>query len=350
MLKKIISVLLVLSLVAGFAACGGEPAPQPQEDQAATETEFPEMELILLVGGSEKSTDGLGCIKFKELVEEATGGKVTVNTYFNWSLFVQNEEIPAMQAGNLDMNITNFSLLSEYMPKLQMFAAPYTFRSIEHKEAFFESDLWKELSDEIAEQTGLRILGEWYSGARCIDLRIDRKVTSRADLADIKLRVTNNAASIAMGKALGANPIGMASSDVYMALQTGTVDGEENPIPLKIAFSFHEVFSSVTQTNHALFSGLFAISENKWQSLSPELQQVILEAAENVSTWVSDTRMKEETDGVDFLKEQGKKVYELTNEEMASYQKEVVDFFFADPANTEGWDMNLYKAVQDIKE
>ena len=367
-MKKLVVIVLAIAMVFGMAACSsGETAKESASTEASTEVssaettetvsaensetvEFPEMTLTFQIGSSDTTPESKGIQMMKEYIEEATDGKVKVEIYYNYSLFTQDQELTAIMAGNLDMNITNSGALGEYMPALNMFGAAYFFKNLEHVQTFFDSDVADELFDEVATETGIRVLGFYSSGARCVNLTIDKKVTSRADLADVKIRMPNNVSYLFMGTALGANPIGMAGGDVYVALQTEAIDGQDNPLATTIDYCWYEVEKSITLTNHVIQNLWIAINEAKWQTLSPELQEIINEAVSEGCTYATETYSSSLQDNITYLEEQGLTIYELTDEEMAAYQQEVTDYYNNDPDIKADWDMDLYQAIQDLAE
>ena len=367
MKKKLICMVLVVVLALGLVACQSDVSetqtpsadtststePTASADTSATveptEVSFPKIDINVSDAGSETSFYGEELIKFKDYVENATNGQVTVNLFMNGSLFSQSEQLPACMKGNVEMTHALASKFTDYFPTLSMLDSPYLFKSLEHATAFYSSDTWNDMVDEIAEKTGVRFLGGFVYGTRAINLREDKKVTSRADLKNVKLRMIDTAAWQFMGESLGGNPIPLAYSDLYLALQNGTVDGQDNPINALKTESFYEVTKSITLTRHVYAYEWIVFNEELWQSLSPELQQIIQEGVNSAAAGAEEKSMNAETDLIPWCEEKGISVYELTDEELASYQQEVVDYYFANGADlTSNWDMDLYQEIQDL--
>ena len=369
MKKKIACIVLAIIIVMGLAACSAQTpiesttvsasdatTVQPTES-ASTETSntvatFEKMELSLSTPQSETSMLGEGLKMFADQISKATNGQVTVKIYYSGSLFAQDQETDQIIAGNLDLHGTNgVGTLSDYFPvmkgTLDMIDSAYMFNSFEHMQKFFNSDVWAAVVEKTAEKTGIRILGIVYNGARSMNLNIDRKVTSRADLSDIKLRMSNSESALLLGQALGGNTIPVNFSDLYMALQTGTVDAQENGVLTIKTNSFYEVTKSVTLIHHQFGHIYIGIGEKKWQSLSPELQQVLANAWKAVEEAYNEKYLSQEEEAVEFLKEKGLSVYELTDEELASYRQEVLDWYYAQ-IDRSSWDMDLYNDIQDL--
>ena len=366
-MKKLFCIVLVLILALGLVACQSAPATETVSttDPSAvvetstalasastevTETGYQgeEKTLIMNVGCTETNADGKGMQLLKDYVEEKTNGKVKIDLYFNASLFPSDQDIPEVNAGNLDLINTGAGQLADYMPELGMLNSAYLFKSYEHMMAFFASDAGQALFDKIAENAGVRVLGAHCVGFRCVNINVDRKIKSRADLADIKLRMANSESWQFMGKALGANPVPVNFPDLYLSLQTGAVDGQDNPVATIKGSSFYEVTKSVTMTKHVVYFSWIAISESTWESISPELKKVIQDGVNAANKYITETSMTAQEDDIAFLKEKGMTVYELTDEELASYRQEVINYYLADQNAIAKWDMDLYQTIQDM--
>lgn len=357
-MKKMIPVLIALLIVFGLAACQPstgattqsptEPAATTESTASATAVDFPEMKLTVSDPNTEKQAWGQGLVQFKDNIEQATNGKVTIDVYFSNSLVPQDQEFEATMKGTVDFSAIDFNELAAYYPELGMFSSAYFFKDLDHFKTFVKSDVAKELFDKVEKDLGIHILPVAIcTGSRDVNLTTDRKVTSRADLKDIKLRTINADTWLLMGKALGANSVPVGFADLYVALQNGTVDGEENPVATMVANSFFEVTKSITRTGHVLSVTMFGINSKKWSSMSPELQQIVSEAIDKAATFTNDTTQAEDAENVKTLESKGVTVYTLTPEELASYSQEVKDFYLSDPAS-QSWDMDLYQKVQDM--
>ena len=367
-MKKILCIVVALFMVFGLAACdsstdtatetasevatesASEVATESATEEASAEVEFPEMTLTYSIAVAETTLAGKGILKFKELVEDATDGKVKIDVYFSSSMYPQDQELEAMMKGNLDFNSGWFGWQTSYMPELSMFDMAYLFKDLDHFHSFFESDDAQDLFEEIAGEIGVRYLAVYGTALRTINLDVDKKVTCREDLNDIKLRVPNTESFMFAGEALGANPTPLGFSDLYLALQTGTVDGQDNPVATIKDSSFYEVTESVTITGHMISSAAIIVREDLWQSMTTELQQVIQQAATQACAYMEDTAQAEYEETVTFLEEKGMKVYELTDEELSAYSQEVIAYYFDHPESMEDWDMDLYQKIQDMAE
>jgi TRAP-type C4-dicarboxylate transport system substrate-binding protein len=155
----------------------------------------------------------------------------------------------------------------------------------------------------------------------------------------------NPEAWLFLGKALGANPTPIAFSELYMALQTGTVDGQDNPLPTVKSAKFYEVTKSITITNHLVDSVWPTINEAKWQSLSENQKAVVLESFEEARTLCDKLNIDREAELIEFFKGEGLKVY---NADINAFSEEVLAKYLADKNLTATWNMDLFNKVQEL--
>ena len=182
-----------------------------------------------------------------------------------------------------------------------------------------------------------------------MNITTDKKVTSRADLNGIKLRVPNSELKLYLAESLGANGIPLAWSEVYLALQTGTLDGQDNAVSTIKTNSMQEVTESATITGHILSTLQIFMNGAKYQSMSPELQQIIDEGVAAGCNYVTETSIEQEADDIAFLEEQGLVVYQLTDEELSSYSQEVLDYYLTTNQDIiADIDMDLYNSISEF--
>jgi len=162
---------------------------------------------------------------------EAISERFALEPYYGATLFRQGTELVAIQRGNLEMgNIAPQDIASQ-IPAWSMLTSAYLFRDVEHLQTFFASDVGAEFKQMAEEQLGIHILGPTYFGTRQVGLAIDREIQTPQDMAGIKLRMPGGEAWQFLGQALGANPTPMDYAEVYTGLQTGAIDGQDNPLP-----------------------------------------------------------------------------------------------------------------------
>jgi tripartite ATP-independent transporter DctP family solute receptor len=244
--------------------------------------------------------------QFKAQVESAAPGVFDVQIFLNATLFEQGSEIAAMQRGNLEVGMTSPQDIASLIPEYSIFTAGYLIRDEKHlRKLYDDSDVGSEYRAKVAADLGVAILGSQYLGTRHVLLRVPKEVKTPADLAGIKLRVPGSDTWQFLGKALGATPTPVSFDEVYLALQTGTVDGFENPIPDIIAAKFYEVSKQVVLTGHMVAPLFFTMAKPFWDGLSADEQKVIADAVRVQSDFADKGVLETESSGLDFLKSQG---------------------------------------------
>ena len=282
-------------------------------------------------------------MKFKEVVEAESNGNITVETYHSGSLFKQDQEVAAVKSGKADIVYLSASWLTDGSPWIGMFTAGYVFKSYDDMTKILNGEIGKEVFSRVVKEQGIRPLASYYLGTRQVNLREDKAVRTPDDLKGVNLRMPNSEAWVTLGKAMGANPTPLAFSELYMALQTGTVDGQENPLPTDRSAKFYEVTKSISLTNHLVDSVWPCINEAKWQSLSDHQKEIIMKGIEEGRKTCDQKNLSTEAEIIDFFKGQGLKVYEADTKAFADA---VLPAYLNNKSITGKWDMDLYNKVQ----
>lgn len=233
-----------------------------------------------------------------------------VEPFFGGTLFKQGTELVALQRGNLQMGNIAPQDIAKQVPEWSVLTSAYLFRDAAHVRAFFSSDLGAEFKMMAEEKAGVHILGPTYFGARQVGLKTDKKITTPADLSGVKLRMPGGDAWQFLGEALGANPVPMAYAEVYTGLQTGAIDGQDNPLPNVKNMKFYEVMSQIVMTSHLIGYDLLTISADTWKSLSPEQQTKVQAAADKAMQWSEEQHLAQEKSLVEEFKAAGLTIYE----------------------------------------
>lgn len=237
----------------------------------------------------------------------------TFEPHWNASLFKQGTELEAIARGNLEMSITSAQELAVFFPEFSIFTAGYVHRDAAHQVAVFNDPLMDPFKQKAEDELGVKLLSVMYLGRRHVNLRQSKEeltVMTPADLAGVNLRMPGTDAWQFLGKALGANPTPMAFTEVYTALQTGAVDGQDNPLPTVVDAKFYEVTKQIILTSHLVDLNYLAISLEVWNGLSADQQATLQAAADEASEFGRQNQLQKEVDLVDFLKEQGLDIYE----------------------------------------
>lgn len=244
--------------------------------------------------------------KFAEALPEG----MALEPYYGGNLFKQGTELVALQRGNLEMGNIAPQDIANQVPAFSILTAAYVFRDADHMRAFFASDMGKEFVGQAEEQLGIKILGPTYFGTRQVGLKPEKEIGTPADMAGIKLRMPGGDAWQFLGKALGANPTPMAYAEVYTGLQTGAIDGQDNPLPNVQNMKFYEVMSQIVLTSHLVGYDLLTISKTAWDAMPPEQQEAVQSAATAAIDWSQAEHLKMEGELAKSFEEMGLKVYE----------------------------------------
>ena len=226
------------------------------------------------------------------------------------TLFKQGTELEAISRGNLEMSISSAQELANFFPEFSIFSAGYLHRDAAHQVAVFNDKLMQPFKDKVEAELGVKLLTVMYLGRRQINLRTENEVKTPADLAGIKLRMPPSDAWQFLGKALGANPVPVPFAELYTSLQTGAVDGQDNPLPTVMDAKFYEVTKQIVLTSHLVDLNYLTVSKKVWDGLSPENQAKLQKAADDAAEFGRQNQLKKEEELVAGLKEKGLKIYE----------------------------------------
>ncbi len=245
-----------------------------------------------------------------ERFAEELGEDFNYQGYYGATLFRQGTELVALQRGNLEMGNIAPQDISEQLPAWSILTSAYLFRDADHLQTFFDSEAGEEMKQMVEDQLSVKILGPTYFGSRHVGLRSNDKIETPDDMAGIRLRMPGGDAWQFLGESLGANPTPMAYAEVYTGLQTGAIDGQDNPLPNVENMKFYEVMSQIVLTSHLVGFDVLTISLDAWNALSPDQQDRLQTAASNAIAWSNAEHARQEAELADFFREQGLEVYE----------------------------------------
>jgi tripartite ATP-independent transporter DctP family solute receptor len=286
-------------------------------------------------------------IRSKTLLETFGGGLgdgFDFKPYHGATLFAQGTELVAMQRGNLDMAALAIYDLQNQIPALGILGAAYLFRDYDHMRRVFASDVAKELFQMVEDQLGVKVLANPYIGTRHLNLRGDKKVMTPADLAGVKLRMPGGEGWQFVGTALGANPTPMAFTEVYTGLQTGAIDGQDNPLPADKSMKFYEVTKQIILTAHLIAANQFTISKTKWDSLTAEQQAAVQTAAHAFEAALDQVILGQEAELVEFFKAEGLEVYEP---DRAAFRAHVLEEYAKSPFSKD-WPEGMLARIEAL--
>lgn len=246
--------------------------------------------------------------------------------YYGGNLFKQGTELVALQRGNLEMGNIAPQDFSKQIPAWSILTAAYLFRDADHLNKFFASPMGAEMKKMTEDQLQVRVLGPTYFGARQVGLKPNKKITKPADLAGIKLRMPPGEAWQFLGESLGASPTAMAYAEVYTGLQTGAIDGQDNPLPNVENMKFYEVMSQIVMTSHLVGFDLLTVSSKVWNAMPVEKQRRFQAAADKAIAFSTNKHLAREKELVAFLKGKGLQIYEP---DQAAFRKYAQDKYLA---------------------
>lgn len=261
---------------------------------------------------------------FKDSLDKAAPNQFDTQINLNASLFKQGTEPAAMARGNLELSAISAFDMAKLVPEFSIFTAGYVVRDPAHQQKVFNGPIGESLFKAVSEKMDVTVLSTAYLGTRQVNLREARPVKTPADLKGVKLRMPGTKEWLFLGEALGATATPLAFGEVYLGLKTGTIDGQDNPLPTVRAAKFYEVTKQLVLTNH-LVDGIFiAISNKTWNALTPTQKQNVKAAAQAAAQYNNENRIKEEGQIVDFFKQQG---LQVTTPDLEAFRKSVQDTY-----------------------
>lgn len=263
---------------------------------------------------------GKAAERFKELAEKATKGRVKVELYPNSTLYKDKEELEALQLGAVQMlapSLAKFGPLG--VKEFEVFDLPYIFPSKDVLYAVTEGPIGKELMKKL-ESKGITGLAFWDNGFKVMSS--NKPMHLPADMKGQKLRIQSSKVLDAQMRALSANPQVLAFSEVYQALQTGVVDGTENPPSNLYTQKMHEVQKHVTVTNHGYLGYAVIVNKKFWDGLPADVRAQLDEAMKSSTKYANAIAQQENDNSLEAVKKSGKTtVYTLTDKEKAEWRK-----------------------------
>jgi tripartite ATP-independent transporter DctP family solute receptor len=361
-MKKTIAMAMAAAMVLSLAACGsstdssssgstGTDAAATTEvasadDSAATAAASGDV-ITINVGYENATTEpaAKAVEKWKELVEEKSGGTIQLELFPNSALGKKTDLIDQMIMGENVITVADGAFLADYgVPDFGIFYAPFMFDSWDEEWAVIDSDWYADLCDQLATTGGIRVLSSnWVYGSR--DIMSIKQVTTPSDLKGMKLRVSSNDLSITSFNDLGAASVGMDMGDVYQALQAGTIDAVENPVVSLANRSFQEVAKYVVRDGHILATSMWICGESFYNTLTAEQQQILSECADEAGLYNNELQDDATADALQILEDAGVTITELTDEQ----KQEWIDagqYFYQNDATSLGWSEGLYETVK----
>ena len=269
---------------------------------------------------AENTPKGQGAIKFKEVAEKKLPGKVQVQVFPSSQLFGDAKELEALLLGDVQFIAPSLSKFDRYTKKIQLFDLPFLFDDIEAVDRFQSSPKGQELLTSMKNR-GLIGLAYWHNGMKQLSTNRD-KLTRPDDVKGLKFRIQASDVLEAQFRALGANPQKMAFAEVYQALQTGVVDGQENTWSNIYSQKFHEVQKTIAETNHGVIDYMVVTNAKWWDGLPADVRKGLSEAMTEATAYSN--KLAEDINMADKKKiaDAGKaKIQPLSKDDVAAWRK-----------------------------
>ncbi|UUZ73760.1 TRAP transporter substrate-binding protein DctP [Polaromonas sp. P1(28)-8] len=250
-----------------------------------------------------------------------------------------------MARGNLELSSISAFDIAKLIPEFSVFTAGYIVRDPDHQQKVFNGPIGTEMFKTVSEKMDVTPLSTVYLGTRQVNLREARNVKTPADLKGIKLRMPGSKEWLFLGEALGATATPLAFGEVYLGLKTGTIDGQDNPLPSVRAAKFYEVTKQIVLTSH-LVDGIFiAISNKAYNAMNATQKQKVKAAAQAASSYNNENRLKEEAQLVDFFKQQG---LQVTTPDVDAFRKSV-QATYLNSEYAKAWPKGLLERINATK-
>ncbi|HYZ89819.1 MAG TPA: TRAP transporter substrate-binding protein [Myxococcales bacterium] len=301
-------------LLAALALCGTAAVAQP-------------LQLKLGHVGSPGSLFDLSSQEFAKRVEQKLKGKVVVQLYGSSQLGDDTEMMQKVKLGTLDFTLPS-TVMSSVVPAFGLFEMPYLVRDRDHMKRIEKDIVWPTLAP-LAEKAGYQIVAVWENGFRQITNNA-HPIKTPADLKGIKLRVPKGKWRVKMFQAYGASPSAMGLSEVFVALQTGVMDGEENPLTQIYTSKFQEVQKYLSMTDHVYTPAYLVTSVRRWNALPADVRKGIEEAARETQAYVYKTGAEQDQELLGKLKQAGMQVNDADKGAFRAASKTIYDEFAAE--------------------
>jgi TRAP-type transport system periplasmic protein len=261
-----------------------------------------------LQGAGQPSYDG--AVKLAELVEDRSKGELKVELFPDGQLGTEQESLEGVQFGTIDMFMGSTGAVGRFLPKLEAFAHPYVWRDLDHMLSVVRGEIGEGLSEELRASTGIRILDMgWLFGKRHLTTR-ETPVRVPADMANLKIRVQPTEIYLATIAAMGGNPTPMDFKEVYTSLQTGVIDGQENPINVIATRTLYEVQGYLMLTGHITQNQTVVVNDQVFSALSPDLQEVLLSSTRDAGDFQNQLLEQKEAEQLELIKSKGMHIVE----------------------------------------
>jgi TRAP-type transport system periplasmic protein len=329
-MKRGIALGIMAAIV--IVLCGAALAPAQQP-------------IVIKLGNVQATADLVqeGLKKFADLVTDRTKGQIQVQIFPASQLGTEQELLEGVQLGTVHMFEGSSGSVGRFLPDLEVFAAPYVWRDVDHMLKTVRGPVGQGLAERLVKAKGMRVLDfGWLFGNRYLTTK-SKAIYKPEDLKGMKIRVQPTAIYLETIKAMGANPTTMDFKEVYLGLQSGVIDGQENPPFVIYNNKFFEVQKFLMLTAHITQNQAIVINDKFYQGLSPEFRKILTDAAYEAGNYQNDIVLKSEQEGLDKLKEKGMAVVQP---DLKAFREATKDVW---KKVSEKWEPGLYEKIQAVK-
>ncbi|MEM7375311.1 MAG: TRAP transporter substrate-binding protein [Bacteroidota bacterium] len=288
--------LLISAVMWGLPGCG--PAASHQGEKEA-------QKIIFAISASQGSLQYQTAEEFTRRVNEQLPPGYQIVFYGSAQLGKDKDLMQKLKLGTVHLSLPS-SIMSTYAPEFGLFEMPFLIRDRTHLQQIEQQIFWPEMAASM-EPKGYKVIGLWENGFRHITNN-QRPILHPTDLKGIKLRTPRSNWRVDMFRVWGGNPTPMAFSEVFVALQTGVIDGQENPLTNIYAEKLHEVQAYLSLSAHVYMPSYLTVGLRKWNTLPAEVQNILFHAAQEIKPWIYQTAERQEKELIDMLQEKGMKV------------------------------------------
>lgn len=260
---------------------------------------------------------------FSNNLKEKSNGQIELSIFPTSQLGDDKSMLEQLSGGVLDFTFLEMGRFNIYFPEAQIFSLPYLFKDFYTlKKATTDTEIGKLIIGKVDKQLNVAILSQAYNGTR--QTTSNRPINSIADMKGLKLRVPKADSNLEFAKLSGASATPMAFSEVYLALQTNAVDGQENPLSAIRAQKFYEVQKYLAMTNHIINDQLYLVSNSTMKKLPDNLKKIVREEALKAAEYHSQLFISEEASAIKYFKSRGVTV---TTPDLGPYKKAMIPFY-----------------------
>ena len=318
--KRIQTIGAILTLALLVTGCANSGTEQREDGEYQT------IELTMAVNGTDNQIDARVGDYFAQLVSERSGGNVTVAVFPNDQLANGNASrgIEMIASGSIDLAAYATCTLAVIDEKLPVATIPWIFDDYAQAREVIDTTGGEYYAQRLA-MKGMTYLGSFHNGFRQIT-NSKHEVTGPSDMENLKIRVPGSVVYMGFFRALGADPTSMNWSEVFTAIQQGTIDGQENGVSITSTSKMQEVQDYLTMWNYSYENDLFVANTEIWESLEPQTQELLQECATEACEWGRDVLEAEEAQILEEFEAAGMTITYLTEEEQAAFDEAIAPF------------------------